>query len=128
MNLRALLLIALFFLSGCHNDYGHSVSGDNLTVYFQNKKDQDYAEKIALFWKNENLITNTKQDLQLVQNKSVYELRIIANDLSDMGEISFEEQKLLIGLQRKIEKNVLKTPFNLVICNSRFEPVYSLNE
>lgn len=128
MNLRALLLIALFFLSGCHNDYGHSVSGGNLTVYFQNKTDQDYAEKIALFWKNENLITNSKQDLQLVQNKSIYELRIIANDLSDMGEISFEEQKLLIGLQRKIEKNVLKIPFNLVICNSRFEPVYSLNE
>lgn len=128
MDLRAFLLIALFFLSGCHSDYGHNVSGDNLTVYFLNAEDQEYAEKIALFWKNENLITNSKQDLQLVQNKSVYELRIIAYDPSEMNEISFEEQKLLMGLQRKIEENVLKIPFRLVICNSRFEPVYSLNE
>lgn len=128
MDLRAFLLIVLFFIYGCHSDYGHSVSGDNFTVYFADVKDQSYAEKIALYWKDENFITGRKQDLQLVENQYGYELRIIANDPSKMNEISFEEQKLLIGLQRNIEQIVLREPIELVICNSRFEPVYRVNK
>lgn len=118
-----------FLLLSCGGDHGNRVVGDNFTVYFTNKKDQKLAEDIALYFKQNNLISNQKQDIQLTRFNKRFQLRLIATGSKEqVKNMSFEERKLLTELQTSLYKNVIKKPFDLVICNNKFEPIYTLNE
>lgn len=123
-----LIFLAVLLLSACGADYGHRVVGDNLTVYFADTKDQDLAENVAVFWRNKDLMTTNKQDLQLVRKPDLYELRIIANEPKKVKDMPFEERKLLLELQNELADSLFKKPLQLVICNANFEPVYNINQ
>lgn len=118
-----------FLLFSCGDDHGNRVVGDNFTVYFTYKKDQKLAEDIALYFKQNNLISNQKQDIQLTRVNNRFQIRLIATGSSEqVKNMSFEERKLLTELQTSLYQNVFNKPFDMVICNDKFEPIYTLNE
>ena len=121
------ILLSLFILS-CDSDYGNKVVGGKFTVYFTDVKDQELAEEIAVYFKENELITSQKQDLQLVRLKKKLQLRMIANQPKAIVNMSFEERKLLTELQTSLYEEVVKSPFDLVICDDKFEPIFNLNE
>jgi len=116
------------FIFACGSEHGNKVVGGQFTVYFTDVRDQKLAEKIAVYFKENELITSSKQDIQLVRLKKKLQLRIIASQTKDLSSMSFEEQKLLTELQTSLYKEVINAPFELVICNNKFEPLFNLNE
>lgn len=128
MKIILVISLALLILS-CGGDYGNRVVGNNFTVYFTNKKDQKLAEDVAMYFKEYNLISNQKQDIQLTRVNKRFQLRLIATgSIEQVKNMPFEERKLLTELQTSLYKNVIKKPFDLVVCNDKFEPIYTLNE
>lgn len=116
-------------LLSCGGDYGNRVIGDNFTVYFTNKEDQKLAEDLALYFKENNLISSQKQDIQLTRANKRFQLRLITRGSTEqVKNMPFEERKLLTEFQTSLYKNVIKKPFDLVICNNKFEPIYTFNE
>ena len=125
---RVLTFSFIFLLLGCSNDFGNKIIGGNLTVYYVEKSDIDKAEEIAIFWKNNQLIPDEKQDVQLIKFEKEYKLKIISNDIDNTKNMSFDERKLLLELQKNIKKAIFPdNTFELVICNNKFEPIYNLN-
>lgn len=125
---RVLAFSFIFLLFGCSSDFGNKIIGGNLTVYYIEESDIDKAEEVAMFWKKNQLISVEKQDVQLVKVEGVYNLRIISNEDADAKNMSFDERKLLLELQKKIKKAIFpNNTFELVICNNKFEPIYNLN-
>lgn len=124
------LILLLGFIYSCTSDtdFGNKVVGDKFTVYFIDKNDEQLAEKIAIYFKDNDLITTQKQDVQLVRLKKSIQLRLIANAPKEINQMSFEERKLLTDLQTSLYNEVIKKPFELVICNDKFEPIYNLSE
>ena len=112
----------------CEADNGNKIVGDKFTVYFTDVKDQKLAEEIAIYFKENELLSSQKQDVKIVRVKKKLQLRIIANETKDVAKMSFEEQKLLTDLQTSLYEDVVKAPFELVICNNEFEPIFNLNE
>ena len=122
------LFFALFLLTACGSDYGNEVRGGNLTVYFLNADDQQLAEKIARFWKENELLTDKKQDLQLTKTGDWYALHIIANEPKIVKDMPFDERRILLGLQSELQSELGVNNFQLIVCNSSFEPIYNINE
>ncbi len=125
-----IICFAVLFLVvlACEADNGNKIVGDKFTVYFTDVKDQKLAEEIAIYFKENELLSSQKQDVKIVRVKKKLQLRIIANETKDVAKMSFEEQKLLTDLQTSLYEDVVKAPFELVICNNEFEPIFNLNE
>lgn len=120
------LLIVLF--TACSGDYRHNVVGDNLTVYFTDKKEETLAEKVALFWRDNKLISGEKQDLQITRTGKIVELKMIANHPESVKNMPFEERKLLADLERELQIELKEPTLQLVICTNKFEPIYRPTE
>lgn len=120
------LFIALIF--SCSSDLGNKVVGGNLTVYYTDVNDQKLAESVAMYFKENELISTQKQDLQLVRLKNKIQLRLIATDEENIKNMPFEERKLLTDLQSDLYQQVFNSPFELVLCNNKFEPLINMNK
>ena len=107
---------------------GSKVVGGNLSVYYLESSDKEKAETIAKLWKSKDLITGKKQDLQLVQFQDGYELRLIANNSISRDKMPFNERKILSDFQRTIRDNLKLEGLQLVLCNSKFEPIFNINQ
>jgi hypothetical protein len=127
MNVIKVLLV-FFLLSSCGNEMGNKVVGGNLSVYYLESSDKDKAESIARYWKNNDFITTQKQDLQLVQYQDGYELRLIARNPDRVKQMPFNERKLLIDLQKELMDSLNLNGLQLVLCNSKFEPIFNINQ
>lgn len=112
----------------CTESSGNQIVGRNLTVYYTDIDDEVIAEKLALYWRDRDLISSTKQDIRLVKNKNNYELQIIALDSKEIKNMPFLERKLLLDLQRNLEDSITKVPLEIVICDSQFKPIYNINK
>lgn len=121
-------ILPSILLFSCGSEHGNKVVGDQFTVYFTDSKDQEVAEKLAIYFRENELIASQKQDVQLVRLKKKLQLRMIATLPNEVKNMSFEERKLLTDLQTSLYNEVIKAPFELVICNDEFEPIYNLNE
>ncbi len=119
---------ALFLLTACGPDYGNEIHGGNLTVYFTDAKDESSAEKVALFWKENDLLTNKAQDLQLVRENGILRLKLIAFEPESATSMPFKERKALLDLQEEVREHLKEPALELVICDEEFEIVYNINE
>lgn len=118
--------LLLFTFSGCQDSYGNQIQGGDLTVHFLERENQQVAEQIALFFKERDLITNHKQDVQLVKGETSLELNVIADNPNEAKEMSFDEIALLMEFQKDLSR-YLDQRIEVVICNKQFKPVYRLN-
>jgi hypothetical protein len=122
------IILILFLFSSCTKEMGSKIVGGNLSVYYKEKSDKDKAESVAKYWKNNNLIAECKQDLQLVRFQDGYELRLIAKNPENVNKISFNERKMLSDLQRDISDSLKLKGIQLVLCNSNFKPILNINQ
>mgnify|MGYP006102580613 CR=1 FL=1 len=103
------------------------MNGDNLTVYFPNAKNENFAEKVAIYWKDNDLITGVSQDLQLIDTEEGYQLNLIQSDAFKNEQVNFEDQKLLSILKDSLENEIFNTNLTIAICNNKFESIYTVN-
>lgn len=122
-----LLFFSLFIFAACSAGYGNKVIGENLTVYFNNEKDLDIAEKLALYWKSNDFMSGEKQDLQIVSEDDYFVLKLIVNDIPNVASISFTERKKLLDFQNELEENVFGKRVEIELTNKKFETIYTLN-
>lgn len=110
------------------DDERHKVIGDQLTVYFFDADDEQFAVELANYWKQNGFITGKKQDLQISQRNGVYIVSMIANQPKEVNSISFEERKLLVELEKDIEATVFNgETTELEVCNAKFERIYEVD-
>ena len=96
------------------------------TVYFVDEIDEDKAKKVAFYWKENGLITGERQDLQIVKLSDSHQLNIIKS-FEDVKIIPFEERKLLLNLQAKLEEEIFTDGLEIIICNDKFESIHKIN-
>lgn len=127
--MKYLLISVVVFLlaTACSRDQFHRVSGGSFSVHFAQAGHEKIAERLAVFWKESDLLTGQKQDIGLFRESGSWEVRLISPDPE--SQINFNERKLLMDLQSKLESDVFENkPVRIVISNDRFEPVYDINE
>lgn len=134
-NLRAMkrFLFGLYLfsvLSACSAGYGNKLEGKNLNVYFVDQKDEALAQKLGKFWKENQLVGQSEQNIRIVNRKGFYDVQIIATDQGEGPDLVFIEMKLLIQLRQQLDTTVFKDTkgCRLVICDGRFKPQYVIND
>ncbi|MCH2230128.1 MAG: hypothetical protein MK105_07265 [Crocinitomicaceae bacterium] len=127
MKVTLILLFALL-LASCGNDFGSKVVGGNLSVYYVDSSDKLKAEALAMYWRENDLISGEQQDLQLVNFEDGYELRIIAKTPKGVKKMPFNERKLLSTLQGVLRDSIPLDGLEIVLCDSNFKPIYNINE
>ena len=115
-------------LSSCNADKRHRHIGGELTVYYFDQSEADVAKKVAFFWKENDLLTGKKQDLQVRKEKNGYTVSMIAKEPKKVAkDMPISEAMLLAQLKKKLYTDVFNNEaFTLEICNSRFETVYTV--
>ena len=118
----------MFLLVGCASDNGSKIVGGNLSVYYSSENLKEKAISVAQFWKKNDLLVKTPQAIKLSKVKNQYQLQIIASEPKEVANMSFSERKTLLALQTKIKEELFADKdFELVICNNKFESIYSIN-
>ena len=126
---KIIFLFLFITLFACSDEYGNKVKGGNLTVYFVNEKDQSLASDLAVFWKNNDLLIEVPQDLQILRKGDGYTVNIIAREPNKIKNMTFEERKALIDLQAMIRDSVFKEKnVDLIICDDQFKPILNINK
>lgn len=114
-------------LSSCNSDKRHRHVGGELTVYYFDQSEAETAKNVAFFWKENQLLTGKKQDLQVRKDKDRYTVSMIAKEPTKVNEMPIDEVQLLAQLKKKLYTEVFnEQAFTLEICNSRFETVYTV--
>lgn len=130
--LKALPILALILaLTACSKGYGNKLEGENLNVYFEFKEDEQLANSLGKFWKENDFIGARKQNIRLTKNDESYLLQLIATDHSISTEgLSFSDHKLLFDLQNRLDSTIFKNTLGceIVICDGSFEPLYNINQ
>ena len=124
-----IILITTIMISSCGQEAGNVVTGDNLSVYFVTAEDEPSATLIALYWKNEGLITGEKQDLKIERDGENLSLKLIYSELPEKNVLAFNERKLLMELQNKLNDSIFPDE-NLVIllCDNDFKTIININK
>lgn len=129
MNRMLLFLGAtmLFVLIGCNSDKRNKFVGGDLTVYYFDESESEVAKKIAFFWKENELLTGKKQDLQVRQDNKRFTVSMIAKDPKGVTGMPVSEVLLLAQLKKKLYVEVFnEQSFTFEICNDRFETIYTV--
>lgn len=113
--------------ASCSSENGHSVVGDQLTVFYDNLEDEKIAEDIAVFWRENDLLTGSNQDLKLIVNENNNQLFIIQSNVTEKFIMPFEERVLLLQLQKDLNTQLPNSFLEIVICDNQFKPIYNIN-
>ncbi|MEN9401032.1 MAG: hypothetical protein RL632_2135 [Bacteroidota bacterium] len=134
-NLRAMNrfffgLCLVSVLSACSGGYGNKLEGKNLNVYFVDRNDEALAQDLGKFWKENNLVGQSEQNIRLVNRKGKYDVQLIASEQDKSQDLVFIEMKLLIQLRQQLDTTVFKNKkgCRLVVCDDRFKPQYVIND
>lgn len=116
-------------MSSCASEQGSKVTGGNLSVYFDNDKDQELATEIAHFWQANDLIADQPQDIKLTRYKKGYRLALIARDKEDAKIMMFKERKALMDLQSMLKDSIFQDKkFEIIVTDDRFKPIVNINK
>ncbi|HIP31817.1 MAG TPA: hypothetical protein EYG86_03555 [Crocinitomicaceae bacterium] len=124
---NGLFIFLAILLYSCSSENGNSVVGDKLTVFYDAPVEEELAEQIAVFWKENDLLTGKKQDLKIVPDGDSFVLQIIASYPIDDFDMPFEERKLLLELEADLHEKITDYPIEIVICNNQFKPIYNID-
>lgn len=129
MGKHIFVFLSLLLFTSCSGDYGNKIIGGELSVFFVNAEDEQLAVDLAKYFKNRNLLSGQKQDVQLVREKDVHIVKVIAVDPKEAKSMPLNERKLLLELQKELQDSVFtENSVELVVCNEKFEPIYDLNQ
>jgi hypothetical protein len=123
MNFNSFLFSITFFICACSNLPENRIELKNATFYFEYKKDYHLTKKIALFWKENNLIGEKKQHIKVETKNSQLSIYLIASENINPNLLSFEHQKLLMEITTQLDSMFHeKFETSILICNKYFEP------
>lgn len=116
----------LFMLASCSDHHGNKVVGGELGVYYFDDN-KNNAEAIALFWKNNDLLTGRSQDLQLIEEKDNFVLKLIAIDKEE--DVSLQNRQLLLKLQKSLNDSLQFSKYiELELADNNFNTIYNIND
>lgn len=126
---KIIFLFLFTALFACSDKHGNKVKGGNLTVYFTNEEDKSLATDLAILWKNNDLLTDESQDLQISRIGKGYVVNIIAREPKEVSKMTFAEHKALVDLQKMIRDSVFKEKsVDLIVCDNQFKPILNINK
>ena len=123
----SLFFILFIFLFSCSSDQGNKVIGDQLSVYYDSPQDERLAEEVANYWRDNGFLTGEKQDVRILNQKDKFKVLLIESESFKNDELPFNERKLLNDLKNDLQETIFHSTLELIICNQKFEPKYTLN-
>lgn len=129
MKFLFLLTLVLLFQS-CSKGYGNKLTAKNLNVYFESKDQEKKANSLGKFWQNKGLVGDREQNVKLSKSNGSYYVHLILSEEFKNQDITFNEQKLLLELQREMDTTIFKGDLGcqILICDNEFKPLYNINE
>ncbi len=132
MNFKLLfsIFLVIFALNGCSTGYGNKLTGEGLTVFFNDENDEQLATDIAFFWKDSEFLGQNKQFIRLFNENKRYQLQIIPTSSDILSSLTIEEKIVLVKLQDTLNNSLFKNTFpcDIVFCTKDFEPIAKLNK
>ena len=129
--MRFLFFIAVILLfQSCSKGYGHKLTAKNLNVYFELKDQEEKANALGKFWQSKELVGDREQNIKLSKsNDSYYIHLILSNEFKDQ-ELTFNERKLLLELQKELDSTIFKGDHGcqIFICDNEFKPLFNINK
>ncbi|MFT5581357.1 MAG: hypothetical protein ACI9G9_000606 [Psychromonas sp.] len=126
--LSSFILLTFFGLTSCQQNYGNRLESNELDVYYSHNQDEELARKVAVYWKENDFLTQTKQTLRLNREGDVVHFQLLVSDKESIKELSFDERKQLLGLQKDVQRKAFgDTQVELVICDNQFVELYNIN-
>lgn len=123
---RVLALILILIFTSCEGNSYHKVSGGEFNVCFSDQNNLSIATDLAQYWKDNDLITEDKQDIGLFREEGLWIVKLIAVD--PKVEMTFSERRLLTEFQKELSEKVFKgAPVAVQISNNKFETLYDIN-
>lgn len=93
---------------------------------FSDQNNLSIATDLAKYWKDNDLITEDKQDIGLFREEGLWIVKLIAVD--PKVEMTFSERRLLTELQKELSEKVFRgAPVSVQISNNKFETLYDIN-
>ena len=119
-------IFLVFFITACSGGYGNKLEGKNLNIYFVDREDEGLAQQLGKFWKKNNLVGQSEQNIRLVNRKGIYDVQLISADPGEGKDMAFIEMKLLIQLRQQLDSTVFKDEkgCRIVVCDGSFKPKY----
>lgn len=129
--MRFLFIIAVFLLfQSCSKGYGHKLTAKNLNVYFESKDQEEKANSLGKFWQSKDLVGDREQNIKLSQSNGSYYIHLILSKEFKDQALTFNEQKLLLELQKELDSTIFKGDHGcqILICDNEFKPLYNIND
>jgi hypothetical protein len=115
-------------LVSCQQNYGNKLESNELDLYYTRIEDEALAREVGNYWKENDLLSQQKQSIQLDFINKTYYLNLITKDTANLKNISFDERNILITLQNELRKEIFsELNFSLVLCDNQFKPLYDIN-
>ncbi len=124
--MRAMIVVLLLaVLAGCISENKHRIIAGELTVYFLDKKDEKKSEWLANYWKENELMTGRKQDIQLSHDdRNRYVVSLVAKHPEDAKNMPVQERFILSRLRADIQNEGFPDDIViLAVCDANFEPI-----
>lgn len=129
MKFLFLLTFVLLFQS-CSKGYGNKLTAKNLNVYFESKDQEEKANSLGKYWQSKGLVGEREQNIKLSQSNDTYYVHLIlSNEFKDQ-ELTFNERKLLLDLQKELDSTIFKGEdgCQILICDNEFKPIFNINK
>jgi len=120
------ILGLLVFLFSCGMPMGDTVKtqDEKLTVFYLEKVPKDKAIKFLKYWKNNGLIGEDPQVIQLdVLGNGAIAVKLIEKSTYQQKSLSIHEQSLLQELERNLEEEVFEQEVTIIITDNTFRPI-----
>lgn len=129
MKFLFLLTLVLLFQS-CSKGYGNKLTAKNLNVYFESKYQEEKANSLGKYWQSKGLVGDREQNIKLSKSNGSYYVHLILSEEFKNQDITFNEQKLLLDLQKEMDSTIFKGDHGcqILICDNEFKPLYNINE
>lgn len=122
------VLISILILSACSRGYGTAYNQKNLTIYYTKEEELVLVQKLADYWFLNELISQKPQSIRLFQSETAYQLQLIKTKTFDAKLLNFDAIKNLQALEDDLNRSVfLKRKVDIVICDSQYKVLHSLN-
>ncbi|MEX1190421.1 MAG: hypothetical protein WED10_03540 [Brumimicrobium sp.] len=124
MKIIVQIFTLLVFLGSCGMPMGDRIDADKLSVYYLDGVPKEKAIKFAKYWKNNDLIGDEAQVIQLEKlSKNTIGVKLIEEENYHDEGLSIHEESLLQSLERDLEKEVFKQDVTLIITDNTLRPI-----
>jgi len=118
------------FIQSCSKGYGNKLTAKNLNIYFESTSYEKQANDLGKFWQKEDLVGNKTQNIKLTKADGTFYVHLIQNKEFKNSELTFNEKKLLLDLQKDLDSAIFtgSKGCQILICDNEFKPLFNIND